>query len=225
MTASPGPGGPPPAVDTGPISVPELRDYHRINAELVRRLQLGQRYVRLDGVEGHRLLLFGLRGPWHAVVELAGNAGPELAAEMDAPGVTVVCRGSAADGAGRSLVSGTLLILGRSGVALGYGQIGGLIVAAGDAGARAGLLQRGGDLVLLGPSGSLSGEGQLGGRLLFRQALAGPNPGHGRRSGRLVDIGQVEAGDGRGPGPHVDPGLVRLLDAAQDLASRHSSNE
>ena len=32
------------------------------------------------------------------VIEVDGDAGPELAAEMDAPGVTVVCRGSTADG-------------------------------------------------------------------------------------------------------------------------------
>src|SRR4051794_29906274 len=64
------------------IPVPELRDYHQINAELVRRLDLGQRHVRLEGVAGHRLLVAGLAGPWQAIVEVDGNAGPELAAEL-----------------------------------------------------------------------------------------------------------------------------------------------
>ena len=88
-----------------PIVVPELRDYQQINAELVRRLNLGQPHVRLEGVEGQRLLVSRLAGAWQAVIEVDGNAGPELAAELDAPGLTVVCRGSAADGAGRGLVA------------------------------------------------------------------------------------------------------------------------
>ena len=73
-----GSGGP-------PILVPELRDYSQINAELVRRLNLGQTHVRLTGVAGHRLLAAGLDGPWHATVDVEGNAGPELAAAMNAP--------------------------------------------------------------------------------------------------------------------------------------------
>ena len=46
----------------GPIPVPELRDYHQINAEVVRRLDRGESRIRLDGPAGHRLLLAGLDG-------------------------------------------------------------------------------------------------------------------------------------------------------------------
>jgi methylamine---glutamate N-methyltransferase subunit B len=170
--------------------VPELRDYHQINAELVRRLRLGQRHVRLEGVEGQRLLVAGLAGPWQALVEVDGNAGPELAAEMNAPGLTVVCRGTAADGAGRGLVAGTLVVLGPASAALGYLQQGGLIVAAGEVGPRPGLCQRGGELVLLGKAGSLAGERRSGGRLFLHEHQAGPHLGFGSRGGRSIPLGK-----------------------------------
>lgn len=171
-----------------PIIVPELRDYQQINAELVRRLNLGQRRVRLEGVEGQRLLVSRLAGSWEAVIEIEGNAGPELAAELNAPGLVVVCRGNAADGAGRGLVAGKLVLLRNSSTAVGYFQQGGLIVACGDVAPRAGLNQHGGDLVLLGRSGPLTGERQAGGRLLFKRSLTGPDLGHGFRGGRRIDL-------------------------------------
>ncbi len=68
------------------IAVPEIRDYHAINSELVHRLDLGHRTIRLAGVRGQRLLAAGLVGGWSAVIELEGDAGPELAAGLDAPG-------------------------------------------------------------------------------------------------------------------------------------------
>ncbi len=181
-------GNDPPAPAAPPIVVPELRDYQQINAEILRRLNLGERHIRLEGVAGQRLLVFRVNGPWNALVELDGHAGPELAAELDAPNLTVVCRGSAADGAGRGLLAGRLLIGGNAGPAVGYFQHGGMIVAAGDAGPRAGLNQQGGDLVLLGKVGALAGERQSGGRLVFRQGLAGAHAGHGRRAGRLIAL-------------------------------------
>ena len=126
------------------IIVPELRDYHQINAEVVRRLERGETHVRLEGVERQRLLAAGLSGGWRATIELIGDAGPELAAGMDAPGVVLVCRGSSADGAGSNLRAGGLLLLGPTGAALGYAQVGGLIIAIGPAGPRAGLKMSGG---------------------------------------------------------------------------------
>jgi glutamate synthase domain-containing protein 3 len=179
-----GPG----AAVPSPIVVPELRDYQQINVELVRRLDLGQGHVRLEGVEGHRLLAFRLAGDWQAVIEINGDAGPELAAELAAPGLTVVCRGTAADGAGRGLVAGRLVILQAAGTALGYFQEEGLIVAGGDTGPRAGLCQKGGDLVILGRAGALAGERQAGGRIYFRPSLAGTDQGFGARGGRRVEL-------------------------------------
>lgn len=183
----PSDGGPGTAADP-PINVPELRDYQRINAELVHRLNNGQRYVRLEGVERQRLLVCQVAGPWQAVVEIDGDAGPELAAEMDAPGLIVVCRGGSADGAGSRLAAGRLVLLQNSGTALGYFQRGGLIVAREDVGPRAGLNQKGGDLVLLGRSGGLTGERQTGGRLFLKAALSGPNLGRGSAGGRRIDL-------------------------------------
>jgi glutamate synthase domain-containing protein 3 len=178
------------------LSVPEIRDYRAINGELVRCLDQGLRSIRLTGANGHRLLVSGLAGPWDAVVEVVGDAGPELAAEMDAPGVTVVCRGSTADGGASRLKSGRVLILGAAGPAFGYALSGGLAMVVGTAGARAGLRQLGGDLILLGRAGPLVGERQSGGRLLTHADL-GPHAGHGRLGGRFIrmDIGGGLLGD------------------------------
>jgi methylamine---glutamate N-methyltransferase subunit B len=201
-----------------PIVVPELRDYAQINAELVRRLNLGQRRVQLEGVENQRLLVSRLSGPWQAVVEIDGNAGPELAAELNAPGLIVVCRGTAADGAGRGLVAGRLVIVRNCGTALGYFQEGGLIVTRGDVGPRAGLNQKGGSLVLLGRAGALAGERQTGGRLFVRPALAGNHLGFGVRGGRRIDLPASEHLPA-----DLDPDDRRLLEEAVELVHRFGS--
>jgi methylamine---glutamate N-methyltransferase subunit B len=176
------------------VAIPEIRDYERINAELVRYLDTGHGKVRLAGAEGQRLLVAGLAGGWNAVVEVEGCAGPELAADLDAPGLTVVCRGPAADGAARGLRSGRVVILDDAGAALGYAQQGGQVVASRGVGPRAGLNQRGGVLVVLGPAGPLAGERQAGGLLVAFGDRLGPHVGRGRRGGRLVQLGSE--GDG-----------------------------
>ena len=202
------------------LPVPELRDYRRINAELARLLDAGETRVRLAGVEGQRLLLHGLAGAWDAVVEVAGDAGPELAAELDAPNLLVVCTGSAADGAGRDARGGRLLILGEAGASTAYGLRGGAVIAARSAGPRAGLNLAGGTLALLGPTGQLVGERQSGGLIYARAAGLGPHPGRGRRGGRLIPIGPAREADPagevdalhdavRGLGPWLGEGLSR----------------
>src|SRR5271157_4429765 len=176
-----------------PIVVPELRDYQQINAELVRRLNLGERHVRLEGVDGQRLLVSRMAGAWQALIEVDGNAG-------------------------RGLAAGRLLIGGEAGAAVGYFQRGGLIVAVGDVGPRAGLAQCGGDLVLLGKVGALAGERQAGGRLVFKQGRTGPHAGHGRRAGRLIALPPEQllaAG--------LDQDDSRLIEAALGLANRFFS--
>lgn len=176
------------------VSIPDIRDYERINAELLQRLDEGHAHVVLQGAEGQRLLAAGLKGSWTAVVEIVGRAGPELAADLEAPGLVVVCRGGAGDGAGRRLRAGRVVILGDAGPALGYFQEGGAVIAAGAAGARAGLNQRGGDLVVLGDVGRLAGERQQGGRLYVRDDRLGPFAGRGRQGGRLIRLpaGELE---------------------------------
>jgi len=169
------------------LSVPEIRDYRAINAALIRSLDQGCQSFRLTGVNGHRLLASGLAGSWTAAIEVVGDAGPELAAEMDAPGVTVVCRGSTADGGASRLKSGRVLILEAAGPAFGYALRGGLAMVVGTTGARAGLLQMGGDLILIGRAGRLVGERQSGGRLLTHAQL-GPHAGRGRLGGRFIRI-------------------------------------
>jgi methylamine---glutamate N-methyltransferase subunit B len=82
------------------LPIPEIRDYQKINAELVALLDEGHRLVRLEGAEGQRLLASGLAGSWDAVIEIVGRTGPEVAANLDAPGLMIVARGSMADGAG-----------------------------------------------------------------------------------------------------------------------------
>jgi glutamate synthase domain-containing protein 3 len=177
------------------LSIPEIRDYERINAELLQRLDEGHAHVVLHGAEGQRLLAAGLKGAWAAVVEVVGRAGPELAADLDAPDLVVVCRGGAGDGTARRLRAGRVVILGDAGTALGYFQEGGSVIAAGAAGARAGLNQRGGDLAVLGAVGRLAGERQQGGRLFVRDDRLGPFAGRGRQGGRLIrlPVGEPEA--------------------------------
>jgi glutamate synthase domain-containing protein 3 len=171
------------------VPVDEIRDYHRINAEITRLLNLGHVHLRLGGVGGQRLLLAGLSGPWEAAVEVVGAAGPELAADLDSPGLVVLAHGAAADGAGRGLRAGTLWVRGRAGDGLAYGQRGGVVAAVGPAGHRAGLAMQGGLLLLLGGAGRLAGERQAGGLVVARAGL-GPDAGHARRGGRLVGPGE-----------------------------------
>ncbi|WP_165073615.1 glutamate synthase [Paludisphaera rhizosphaerae] len=198
------PGGDPSA----PILVPELRDYHQINAEAVRRLDRGASFVRLEGPAGHRLLLAGLSGPWRAVVEVAGQAGPELAAGLDAPGLTIVCRGVSADGAGSGLRAGTLLLLGATGTAVGYRMSGGLIVAAKRVGPRAGLGMTGGEMVLLDHVGPMAGERQSGGVLAVAVPEAIPHFGLNARGGRRL-LGPSDGG---------------IVEQALELIALHSSH-
>ena len=154
--------------DTGAFEIPValVRDYHRINREVAQALDDGRSLIRLTEVEGQRLLCAGLRGPWRGVVEVVGDAGPELAAGLDAPGLTVRCTGSAADGAGADLKAGRLAVSASAGDGLGARMEGGIIVVAGPCGHRAGLRQRGGLILLLGPSGRLLGDRQAGGLLV-----------------------------------------------------------
>jgi glutamate synthase domain-containing protein 3 len=195
------PDGPDPDPALPALSIPEIRDYQRINAELVVRLDAGHRRVRLVGAEGQRLLVSGLSGGWDAVVEIEGYAGPELAAGLDAPRLTIVCRGPAADGAGSGLRAGNLVIEGDTGAAAGYAQRGGWIVVAGNAGPRAGLNQAGGVLVLLGVVGQLAGERQSGGLLFAATDLLGPHAGRGRRGGRFVAFSPSTEFDTEGAQP------------------------
>jgi glutamate synthase domain-containing protein 3 len=172
--------------DVPVVSIPDIRDYQKINAELVALLDAGHRRVRLAGAEGQRLLGSGLRGAWNALIELEGRAGTELAAALDAPGLTIVCRGPAADGAGRGLRAGRLVILGAAGPAVGYAMEGGTIVVLGAVGPRAGLNQRGGQLVAFEAVGPLAAERQAGGRFLAYEDRVGPHAGRGRRGGEMV---------------------------------------
>jgi glutamate synthase domain-containing protein 3 len=180
-------GGPSPASPVPSLAIPEIRDYQKINAELVALLDRGHPSVRLEGAEGQRLLASGLRGDWKAVIEIVGRTGPEVAAGLDAPGLTVIARGPSADGVARGLKAGRVLILGDSGDAAGYAQSGGLLVIAGAAGHRAGLAQSGGTLAILGPTGRLAGDRQSGGWIFLPSGVVGPHAGRGRRGGRLIE--------------------------------------
>ncbi|WP_169979165.1 glutamate synthase [Tautonia rosea] len=170
------------------IPVALVRDYQQINRELIQALDSGHRLIRLTEVEGQRLLASRLRGSWSAVIEVLGNAGPELASELDAPEVTIFCRGSAADGAGRGLRSGRLVISDGAGDALGALMVGGTIIVRGKAGHRAGLRQRGGSLVLLGGAGRLLADRQSGGLIFVESNQITSASGRGRSKGRLVPL-------------------------------------
>jgi glutamate synthase domain-containing protein 3 len=173
----------PPAIPA--LAVNEIRDYQLTNRQLAQLLDQGARRVRLTGVEGHRLLLSGLRGAWTAVIEIEGRAGPELAVDLDAPGLIVVAYGGVGDGAARSARAGSVVVLGDAGAALGYRLAGGVVVAAAAAGPRAGLEMTDGLLILAGAAGRLAGERQVGGRIFALGPLE-PNAGHAHRGGRFL---------------------------------------
>jgi hypothetical protein len=77
------------------VPVNEIRDYLQVNTQVAKLLDTGAGRIRLTGVEGQRLLLSGLAGPWRAVVEVEGRAGPELAAAIHAPELVVIARAAA----------------------------------------------------------------------------------------------------------------------------------
>ncbi|MFO0957224.1 MAG: glutamate synthase [Isosphaeraceae bacterium] len=167
------------------IPVNEVRDYRRINAEVVRLLDAGQPRIVLQRVERQRLLLEGLRGPWSAFIEVEGRAGPELAAGLDAPGLCIRAAG-ADDGAARGLRAGALRIDGEAGDGLAYELEGGIVIALGAAGHRAGLRMRGGVLVVAGAVGRLPGDRQRGGWIVAPGGAGSPGAGHGRVGGKWI---------------------------------------
>lgn len=179
------------------IPVPEVRDFVRINAEIVALLNAGHRRVRLEGAENQRLLAAGLVGPWDAEVEVVGPTGPEFGANLDAPGLRLIARGPTRDGAGRGLKAGTITILGDAGDGLGAAMRGGTLVATGDAGHRVGLNQAGGTLAVLGGAGRLAGDRQAGGWLFLGRGEAGPFAGRGQLGGRRLAWGDPIDPDGR----------------------------
>ncbi len=185
-----------PRLDGIPIIViPEVRDYQRINSELIVRLDEGHPVVRLTGADGHRLLVSGIAGPWNATVEVEGRVGPEIGFALNAPGLVVVCRGDAADGAGSGLKAGLLAIQGSAGNAVGYAQKGGIVVVTENSGHRAGLNHAGGLLVLFGKAGRRFGERQSGGTIVANLDQLGPHAGHARRGGRSVSLVDETTGE------------------------------
>ena len=171
----------------GPIiSVPEVRDYREINARIVRQLERGARTVRLIGVSGQRLLASGIQGPWEGTIEVVGDSGPELAAGLNAPGLTIVALGASGHGTGVHLEAGRVVLFGDCGEAVGYAMTGGSIAASAHSGHRLGLRQAGGLIVAAGPTGRLAGDRQSGGVLYLLDPEPNPSLGRGRTGGRLV---------------------------------------
>lgn len=180
-------GGPSPSTDPPSLFIPEIRDYQKINAELVGLLDLGHPLIRLEGADGQRLLASGLSGDWAATVEIIGRSGPEVAANLDAPNLKIIAHGDTLDGAGRGLRRGQVLILGSAGDACGACQSGGMLVVTGSAGHRAGLNRSGGVLAILGPStGRLPADRQSGGIFFGPRGEFGPHPGRGSTGGSVV---------------------------------------
>ena len=170
------------------LSIPDIRDYQRINADLVALLGLGHSEVRLLGAERQRLLASGLRGNWIARVVIEGNCGPEVAADLDAPNLTIECLGDVGDGAGRGLKAGRLVVNGSAGDATGFLMTGGTLLVVGGSGDRTGLRQRGGEIVVFGPTGRLTSDRRSGGILRLRLDSTGPHLARGASGGSLMPI-------------------------------------
>ena len=171
------------------ILIPEVRDFVRINAEIVGLLNLGHQRIRLEGAEGQRLIAAGLTGGWRGVIEVFGRTGPEFAANLAAPELRIIGHGSTLDGAGRGLRAGLIAISGNAGDGLGAAQSGGTLLVTGTAGHRAGLGQTGGTLAVLGSTGRLAGDRQAGGLFFVGAAGVGLSAGRGQRGGARIAWG------------------------------------
>lgn len=165
--------------------MPEIRDYHVINRLVAQALENGEHEIQLAGVDGQRLLLERLTGPWKARIEINGNAGPELAFAMNAPSVAVDCLGNAADGTGAHLNAGLLTIRGSTGAAAALCQHGGTIVVHGQTGPRAALRMNGGILVLMSSPATRTGEWQSGGTIYQPPQTQADTARHG---GLVLDL-------------------------------------
>ena len=210
------PGGgqePPSAI----IPVPEIRDYQKINAQLVSLLGQGHRRILLAGSGRQRLLASGLCGAWIATIMVDGPTGPEFAAGLDASGLTLIARGPSGDGVGSGLRAGRVIILGDAGDAAGYAQRGGLLVIAGSAGHRAGLAQEGGTLAILGDAGRLAADRQSGGRIFLPTGIPSPHLGRGKRGGEVFEHFEGESLTGENAAAWRS--VLRLVDGLVEAGS------
>jgi len=178
-----------PAGDVPAVSVPDIRDYQKINAELRRLLDEGHPIVELAGVNRQRLLISGLVGQWHASIVVVGNPGPELAAELDAPHLRIHVMGSVADGVARGMKAGRVIVAGQAGDGSGYSLRGGGLLIEGAAGHRTGLMMSGGTIIVRGGVGRLVAERQIGGTIFVADPIASPLDRRGASNGRLIRVG------------------------------------
>ena len=207
------------SLETARILVPEIRDYERINLEIVARLQTGFKTIVLQGVEGQRLLVSGLSGDWEGCVVVEGRAGPDLGAGLNTPRLRVDCLGDVADGVGHSLRGGSICVRGNAGTCAGYGLSGGRIIIEGNTGPRAGLNQKGGLLVVFGNAGNLVGEGRAGGIFAAFAGRIGKHPNLAATGGRFLNL--ELSGEMSFEG--LDPEMIASLSEA--ISARRASDE
>lgn len=177
------------------MSVPDIRDYQKINAELRRLLDEGHPVIELVGVNRQRLLVSGLSGGWQAVIVVVGNPGPELAAALNAPGLRVNVMGSVADGVARGMNAGRVVVAGQAGDGAGYAMSGGGLLIEGTAGHRTGLMMSGGTLIVRGGAGRLVAERQSGGTVFIPASIEAFHDRRGASGGRLIRVSPGEKVD------------------------------
>ena len=180
--------------------------YRELNRKLWELVQQGAKEITIDGVMGQRYLGTNLQSPVRIVIN--GIPGQDLGAFMDGPYIEVL--GSAQDGCGNTMNSGTIVIHGSAGDILGHSMRGGKVFVRDNVGYRVGIHMKEysppGDrqdtrpvIVIGGIAQHFLGEYMAGGVLIVLGRRLGPNQNHpshyvgtGMHGGVIYIRGNVE---------------------------------
>ena len=176
--------------------------YYRFVNEAIREsIAGGAKSVTLKNVNGQRYIGTGLTDK-DATIKVEGTPGQDLCMFMGGPRVEVY--GSAQDGVGNTMDSGTVVVHGGAGDVVGYGMRGGTILIAGDVGYRVGIHMKEYQtykprIICGGCARDFFGEYMAGGELVLLgltaepgEPIAGSYIGTGMHGGVIYLRGSVE---------------------------------
>ena len=174
--------------------------YRELNSRLRDLVQQGVEKVVLHGVMGQRYLGTNLQK--QVRVTINGVPGNDLGAFMDGPFIEVL--GSAQDGCGNTMNSGTIVIHGSAGDIVGYSMRGGRIFVRDNVGYRVGIHMKEYEsvrpiIVIGGTAQHFLGEYMSGGVLIVLASQLGPDECHptryvgaGMHGGVIYMRGQID---------------------------------
>lgn len=131
----------------------EGRTTREINAEIKKRIQQGEKHIRVRNPGARHNLGVAILEP--VTLELEGSVGYYCAGLIDGP--TFEIAGSAGWGLAESMMSGQVVVRGSAGNGAAAAIRGGTVVIHGDAAARLGISMKGGTVVVAGNCGYMAG--------------------------------------------------------------------